>query len=252
MNANQPVYIVIGASGGIGSEVAKNIVAKGSKVLLVSRPSDRLAELAQTLDAPSCEIDATQTEQVASCFEAAEDAFGSITGVVNCVGSLLLKPAHITTDAEWDHTIATNLKSAFATVRAAGKSLRKTGGLVVLVSSAAAQHGFANHEAIAAAKAGVVGLMRSAAATYANNNIRFNAVAPGLVQTHLTESIWSKEASAKASEEMHALGKLGKASDVASLITWLLDPQNPWITGEVISIDGGLSNLRPTVRRRPS
>lgn len=251
-NSDQSSYIVIGASGGIGSEVARRLVATGSKVLLASRASGRLTDLGQELASPICEIDASETKQVADCFKQAEEAFGPLTGVVNCVGSLLLKPAHLTSDEEWDHTIATNLKSAFATVRAAGRALRRNGGSVVLVSSAAAQLGFANHEAIAAAKAGVIGLMRSAAATYANNGIRFNAVAPGLVQTPLTESIWSKEASAKASEEMHALGKLGEAKDVASMICWLLDPMNQWITGEVITIDGGLSNVRPTVRRKPS
>jgi NAD(P)-dependent dehydrogenase (short-subunit alcohol dehydrogenase family) len=174
-----------------------------------------------------------------------------VTGVVNCVGSLLLKPAHLTSDDEWDATIATNLRSAFATVRAAAKTMRSTGGSVVLVSSAAAQLGFANHEAIAAAKAGVIGLTRSAAATYAARGLRVNAVAPGLVRTPLTESIWSKEASATASEEMHALGRLGEPDDVASAICWLLDPTNSWVTGEVLSIDGGLSHLRPTVRRKP-
>jgi len=86
----------------------------------------------------------------------------------------------------------------------------KKGGSVVLISSSAALTGLANHEAIAAAKAGIIGLTLSAAATYAGSNIRFNAVAPGLTQTPLTSSLINNESSRKISEAMHPLGRLGK------------------------------------------
>lgn len=114
----------------------------------------------------------------------------------------------------------------------------------MLVSSAAARIGFANHEAIAAAKAGVIGLTLSAAATYASRGLRFNAVAPGLVRTPMTERITANESAAEASIAMHALGRLGEPADVAGLIAWLLDPRNSWITGQVFGVDGGLASLR--------
>ncbi|MEM8864760.1 MAG: SDR family oxidoreductase [Planctomycetota bacterium] len=245
-------FVVLGAAGGIGSATARQLVSGGARVLLAGRPSDRLTSLAEELDAPKVELDALNADDVESAFTTAATEFGEVNGVANCVGSLLLKPVHLTTDDEWDSTIATNLRSAFATVKGAAKTMRKGGGSVVLVSSAAARLGFANHEAIAAAKAGVIGLTLSAATTYAPRGIRVNAVAPGLVKTELTESIWSKEASAKTSEDMHAIGRLGEPEDIASAICWLLDPANSWITGEVISVDGGLSHLHPTVRRKPS
>jgi 3-oxoacyl-[acyl-carrier protein] reductase len=163
---------------------------------------------------------------------------------VNCVGSLLLKPAHLTKESEWHHTIATNLTSAFATVQAAAKTMGNRGGSVVLMSTAAARLGLANHEAIAAAKAGVEGLAQSAAASYAKQAIRFNVVAPGLVKTKLTKRIWESERAATTSIAMHALGRLGEAEEVASLITWLLEPANSWVTGEVFAIDGGLAHIR--------
>ena len=81
--------------------------------------------------------------------------FGKVDGIVNCVGSVLLKPAHLTTPAEWHETLAVNLTSAFATVRAGHKVMRKSGGSIILMSTAAARVGLPNHEAIAAAKAGV-------------------------------------------------------------------------------------------------
>ena len=211
--AESASYVVLGASGGVGSATARLLAAKGHRVLPAGRPSDRLASLAAELESPAVELDATSPDEVQRAFDECVERYGAVHGAVNCVGSLLLKPAHLTSEEEWDAVVATNLRSAFATVRAAAKTMRKAGGSVVLVSSAAARLGFANHEAIAGAKAGVIGLTLSAAATYGPNGIRINAVAPGLVKTPLTESIWSKEASAKASEEMHALGRLGEPDD---------------------------------------
>ena len=103
----------------------------------------------------------------------------------------------------------------------------------------------ANHEAIAAAKSGVMGLALSAAATYAPRNLRVNCVAPGLVDTPLAARITSNEAALKASTALHALGRIGRPEDVASGIAWLLDPANDWVTGQVLGIDGGLGTLRP-------
>jgi NAD(P)-dependent dehydrogenase (short-subunit alcohol dehydrogenase family) len=118
------------------------------------------------------------------------------------------------------------------------------GGSVVLVSTAAARTGIANHEAIAAAKGGVQGLMLSAAATYAARGLRFNCVAPGLTRTPLTAKLTANDASEKASLAMHALGRLGEPEDIARAICWLLDPANDWVTGQVLGVDGGLANLR--------
>ena len=175
---------------------------------------------------------------------AAAESLGGLDGIVNCAGSLLLKPAHLTTTAEWQATLAANLSSAFGSVRAAGRLLRASGGSVVLVSSAAARVGLANHEAIAAAKAGIIGLLLSAAATYAKSKIRFNAVAPGLVRTPLTQGLVASELAEKASIGMHPLGRLGTPEDVARAIVFLLDPAQSWITGQVLGVDGGLADLR--------
>ena len=119
------------------------------------------------------------------------------------------------------------------------------GGSIVLVSSAAARTGLANHEAIAAAKAGVMGLTLSAAASYAARGIRVNCVAPGLVETPLAARITGNEGSLQASKAMHALGRIGQPGDVASAMAWLLDPANSWVTGQVIGVDGGLGTIRP-------
>jgi 3-oxoacyl-[acyl-carrier protein] reductase len=248
MTMNQSNYIVLGANGGIGSEVCRQLRSQGSQVFLAGRNHDALTALAADLDSPSGTVDATSIDQVDELFQAASDAMGTVHGIVNCVGSVLLKPAHLTSPAEWHDVLATNLTSAFATVRAGSKLMRKQGGTIVLLSTAAARIGLPNHEAIAAAKAGVIGLMQSAAASYASRGIRVNAVAPGLVKTAMTERIWSNEKSAEFSRSMHALGRLGEPKDVASLIVWLLRPENDWVTGQVFGVDGGLSTLRVTGR----
>jgi NAD(P)-dependent dehydrogenase (short-subunit alcohol dehydrogenase family) len=193
-------------------------------------------------------LDATRYDQVEACIAEAVQKFGGVDGIANCVGSLLLKPAHLTTEEEWSSTLATNLSSAFFTIKAAARPMMKAGGSIVLVSSAAARTGLVNHEAIAAAKAGINGLVLSAAASYAARNIRVNGVAPGLIRSPLTEKILSSETGEKASTAMHPLGRLGEPRDVASMIFWLLQPENQWVTGQLIGVDGGLATVKPRVK----
>jgi NAD(P)-dependent dehydrogenase (short-subunit alcohol dehydrogenase family) len=235
--------VVLGATGGIGSALARRLVAKGNRLLLAGRDAGKLEPLAAALGAVPHVLDARRTAEVQAGLDRAVELFGRIDGVANCVGSLLLKPAHLTSQDEFDATVATNLGSAFATVHAAGRAMRK-GGSIVLVSSAAARLGLPNHEAIAAAKAGIIGLTLSAAATYASRGLRVNCVAPGLVETPLTAEITGNAQAVKASIGMHALGRIGSPDDVASAIEWFLSPEQSWITGQVLGVDGGLGSVR--------
>ena len=181
---------------------------------------------------------------MAEAFSEAKRLPGNFCGAVNCVGSILLKPAHLTTAAEFDDTIATNLGSSFATIRAAARAMRRGGGSVVLVSSAAASIGLANHEAIAAAKAGIEGLVRAAATTYAHAKIRVNAVAPGLVDSAMSRRIIDNPRALETSLAMHPLGRVGQPHEIAALIDWFLGPESDWVTGQVWGVDGGLATLK--------
>ena len=238
---------IMGATGTIGSQLAERLIAEGNRVLLLARNADKLQSLAQRLGSQSvsCHVaDFTRSDDVRAAVDAnLQDQ--PLTGIVNCIGSLLLKPAHGTSDQEFRDTLETNLFTAFTAVRTAGMLMRKQGGSVVLIASAAAEIGLTNHEAISAAKAGIIGMARSAAASYASSNIRVNVVSPGLTCTELTRRIWENPTNNAASCDMHALGRLGQPAHIVSAIAWLLDPVNDWITGDTLHIDGGLSNLQP-------
>jgi NAD(P)-dependent dehydrogenase (short-subunit alcohol dehydrogenase family) len=239
-----PVVLVFGAQGGVGSALARRLTARGTQLVLSGRRETELAELASSLGAMSFPADATDFEAVDAVFSDALEGYGRIDGVVNCVGSLLLKPAHLTRPSEWNETIATNLTSAFAILRAAVGPMSKQGsGSVVLVSTAAARIGLANHEAIAAAKGGIDALVRSAAATYGRSGVRINAVAPGLVATPLTSRITGNERARESSEAMHALRRVGDPDEVAAAIEWLL-VDGSWVTGQTLGVDGGLGTVR--------
>lgn len=238
-----PVFLVLGAFGGIGSELTRLLEASGARVAVAGYDVARARELGLEAASGQFDLDATDFEAVDRVVQETLSTEGRLDGVANCVGSLLLKPAHLTTPEDWQFTLDTNLGSAFSVVRATGRHM-KDGGSVVMVSSAAARIGIPNHEAIAAAKAGVIGLMRSAAATYASRGLRFNVVAPGLVQTPMTERITRSKPATDVSMAMHALGRLGEPADVARLMAWLLDPGQTWITGQVFGADGGLATVR--------
>ncbi|MGV3523862.1 MAG: SDR family NAD(P)-dependent oxidoreductase [Candidatus Sericytochromatia bacterium] len=243
--SERPATLILGASGGIGSALARQLHAAGQPVYLAGRNTEALAALAAELDSPYRSVEASSLDAVAETVLAAREHFPGLYGVVNCVGSILLKPAHLISEADWHATLNTNLTTAFATVRGVAKAFRSEGASIVLLSSAAASTGLFNHEAVAAAKAGVEGLMRSAAATYAPRGIRVNCVAPGLVETPLSAHLTGNALNRQASEQMHPLGRIGQPEEIARALAFLLDPAQGWITGQVLGVDGGLASLRP-------
>ena len=243
-----PVHLILGATGGIGSTLARQLAATGARLVLAARRADALEALGAELGATTVLTDATQPGDVDRAVATAVQTFGRLDGAANCVGSLLLRPAHLTSPDEFDDVLAVNLRSAFSLVRSATRAMMNNrepaGGSIVLVASAAARIGLANHEAIAAAKGGVISLTLSAAASYASKQVRVNCVAPGLVRTPLTTRITGNAAAEQASVAMHALGRLGEPADVANAIEFLLNPANSWITGQTLGVDGGLGTLR--------
>lgn len=234
--------VIVGATGGVGRALCARLAKAGHSLVVGSRREAETRTLAEELGAIGHQVDARVPDDVEALFTRARNELGRVDAAVNLAGSILLKPAHLTSDSDWAETLATNLTTSFNVLRQAVKSFDKEGGSVVMVSTAAASHGLANHEAVAASKAGVEGLARAAAATYGSRGIRVNVVAPGLTRTPLSERITSNEAAMKASLSMHALGRIVEADDVAAVIELLV--VNPSMTGSVIAVDAGLANVR--------
>ena len=232
------VSIFIGAHSDIARATLNNM--SGDQVFLLTRDASLLSDLAERHTVMAC--DPCDLEQVNQCFSTI-CASNQVDSVVNFCGSILLKPAGMLNSTEWNKTIAINLNTAFHVAHATAKWIKKDCS-VVFLSTAAASLGLPNHEAIAAAKAGVEGLSRSFAASYASQGIRSNVVAPGLIESKLSKSIVGSERGRNLSLSLHGLDRLGQPNDVAQLIHWLIQPSNNWITGEVFRVDGGLSTIK--------
>ncbi len=235
--------MITGGSGGIGSALAHELVAQGNSVVLFARHAERLERLADELGGRAIAVpgDAHRAEDLERAVDVALDRFNRLDGLAHCIGSILLKPLHLLTLEEFQETLSLNLTTAFLAAKAVlGPMRRQKCGSIVLVSTVAAGQGLNNHEGIAAAKAGIEGLVRSAAITYARSSIRFNAVAPGLTDTPLASSLLRNDASRAVSESFHPLGRVGQPEEIARPMAYLLGPESSWITGQVWGIDGGL------------
>ena len=241
-----PVTWIIGATGGIGNCLAERLSqSRPSPTLILSaRNEERLKEAAERLRGTALPCDATQPESIQQALQQILETQGRVDAVVLCVGSILLKSAHRTQLEEWHATLNQNLNSAFYIIRAVTEKMQRQadGGSILLFSTAAAQIGFANHEAIAAAKAGVEGLAKAAAASYASRKIRINVLAPGLVDTALAAPSTSNATALEASRQMHPLGRIGTPDDIARMAEAIL--LSPWMTGQVVVVDGGLSGIK--------
>ncbi|MGC6456711.1 MAG: SDR family oxidoreductase [Coraliomargaritaceae bacterium] len=243
--------VIGGISGGIGSALATSLYKQGHQLTGYARSAEKLQSLKTALpEIQTKVIDATDPEQVDHFMTEVTQNDETIDAYVHAIGSILIKPAHLTSPENWANTLQTNLSSAFYALSAVVKHMQKqaNGGSCLFFSTAAAQTGIANHEAIAAAKGGIEAMVRSAAATYAPRGIRINAIAPSLTDTPLAKPIISSEKALEISKKMHPLGDIAHAGDVASLARWLLSEEARFVTGQVFVVDGGLSTIVPKPR----
>jgi 3-oxoacyl-[acyl-carrier protein] reductase len=236
------VAAVTGGSRGIGRGIAEQLAAAGARVAVIARSGERAQETAATLTGNghagyACDVSAA--ESVNALVKQIESEMGSLDILVNNAGvtgdNLLMRLS----DAEWDRVMNTNLKGAFNTIRAASRGMmRRREGRIINITSVVGITGNAGQSNYAASKAGLIGLTKSVAKELASRSILCNAVAPGFIETEMTETLG--ESTREALLGQIALGRLGRSEEIASVVRFLSGPGAAYITGQVIVVDGGM------------
>jgi len=230
--------LIVNGSGSIGSSIVEGLNKSDVNLIITSSTGEDVH------GNKTMQWKYSGSESVNILFNSIKDKYDRLDSAVNCLGSIFIKPAHLTSEDDFDNTLNMNLKSSFLILKNTIPLMRKNGGNLLFFSSAAANIGMVNHEAIAAAKGGLEAMVKSAAATYAKNNIKINAIAPGLVESNLSKNIISNPMALEVSKKMHSVGRIGVPEDISKFAIPLIIDNSSWITGSIINIDGGLSTTK--------
>ena len=234
--------LIYGGTGGIGSEIGRLLISRGDEVFLVGRHSDKAADLVSMDRAHFISGDVTSE----GVFDKVMEEVGpQLNGLVYAVGSINLGSLRRLGAEDFTRDFELNAMGAALAVKAALTALKKGGeaASIVLFSSVAALHGFPLHASVSMAKGAVSGLTLALAAELAPR-IRVNALAPSLTKTPLAEQLLSSAEAAEALAAQHPLKRLGLPEDIAHLAVFLLSPKDSWISGQIVSADGGRSSLQ--------
>jgi NAD(P)-dependent dehydrogenase (short-subunit alcohol dehydrogenase family) len=235
-------YVVLGASGGIGSAVARRLVERGDTVHLVGRQKDKVAALGEQLQSKWSAVDILQDEDAFDTVLSECDE--TLDGLVYAIGSINLKSLKRLKQEDFLQDFHLNALGAVRAVQAALPKLQKAQqASIVLFSSVAASQGFPMHASMGMAKGAVSGFTLSLAAELAPS-IRVNAIAPSLTKTPLTDKLLANPAMEEALAAQHPMQRLGTADDIASLACYLLSTESNWMTGQILGLDGGRSTLQ--------
>jgi len=234
--------IVFGATGGIGSAIARRIADKGYGLHLVARDQSKVEDLSNELSATFTIGDVTDE---ALFSRVADDVGDMISGLVYAVGTLNLKRLNRLTVEDYLQDYRINAIGAALAIQNLLPALKKSPepASVVLFSSVAVEQGFSSHASMSMAKGAVRGLTLALAAELAPR-IRVNAISPSLTNTPLAAGLLANEKMAEAIGKMHPIERLGTAEDMAAMAEFLLSADSSWITGQIFGIDGGRSTLR--------
>lgn len=240
--------IVTGSTQGIGREIAKKFGAEGANVVVnginIPMQEELANQVVSEIEASGGKAryilcDVSKAEDAKRLVDFAKEEFGSIDVIVNNAGitrdNLIMRMS----EEDWDSVLAVNLKGAFQVIQAAARTLTKQrSGVIINMASVSGVMGNAGQANYSASKAGLIGLTKAVAKELALRNIRCNAIAPGFIQTAMTDML--KEEIREAYLKAIPLGKFGQVEDIANLAVFLASDRAKYITGQVINVDGGL------------
>jgi 3-oxoacyl-[acyl-carrier protein] reductase len=236
--------LVTGASGGIGAGIARALHAQGARLVLSGTRLDALEALAGELGerAHVCPADLRAASAASALVEAAEAAGGPLAILVNNAGFTRDMLALRMKDEDWDAVLDVDLAAPFRLARAALKGMvRRRAGRIIQISSVVGATGNAGQANYAAAKAGLVGMTKALAQEVGGRGITVNAVAPGFIQTAMTEAL-GDAVRARLLESI-PVGRMGRPEDVAAAVVYLASDEAGWVTGSTLHVNGGMAMI---------
>ncbi len=244
MSDNEKVAIVTGASRGIGLEITRQLLAMGMTVVAVDIREDLLSEMPDALPDAGEKLDTraqdvTDSKGFSAVIDAVAEKYGRIDVLVNNAGitrdGLLMRMS----DEDWELVLKVNLTSAFIGTRAVARHMiRRREGAIINMASFSGIEGNRGQANYSSSKAGLIGLTKSTAKELAGKNVRANAIAPGFIATEMTDAL--PQQAKDMALALIPLKKMGQPSDVAKVVAFLAGDNATYITGQVISVDGGL------------
>ncbi|MEK7448895.1 MAG: 3-oxoacyl-[acyl-carrier-protein] reductase [Planctomycetota bacterium] len=238
------IALVTGASRGIGKEIALVLASQGADIILVDINESLLQSAAKEVESRGVKTliikaDVSNSAEVEKMADQAYQHFGKIDILVNNAGitrdNLILRMK----DEEWDQVLSVNLKGVFNCTKAVSRyMIKQRQGKIINIASVIGIAGNAGQSNYAASKAGVIAFTKSAAKEFSSRNINVNAIAPGFIQTDMTDGL--KEDVKKQMLERIPLGRLGTSQDIANVVSFLVSPSADYITGQTVVVDGGM------------